>query len=77
MCTCKYRDTDTHRSVLAVVDNDTVVFMFGDHGMTETGDHGGETELETDAALIIYTPRPIFDPTQVIHSHEHIHYTPV
>ncbi len=61
------------RSVLAVVDEDTLVFVFGDHGMTETGDHGGETELETDSALLVYTPRPIFDPKQVAHTHEHVH----
>lgn len=29
--------------------------------MTESGDHGGETSLETGAALLIYSPRPIFD----------------
>ena len=49
------------------MDNDTIVFIFGDHGMTPTGDHGGETALETDAALLIYTPRPLFDPNQVCH----------
>ena len=47
------------------MDNDTIVFAFGDHGMTPTGDHGGETALETDAALLIYTPRPLFDPNLV------------
>ena len=50
---------------MAAVDNDTIVFVFGDHGMTPTGDHGGETALETDAALLIFTPRPLFDPNQV------------
>jgi len=49
------------------VDDDTIVFVFGDHGMTTTGDHGGETALETDAALLVYTPGPYFDPRQVCH----------
>ena len=54
-----------HRSVLSSVDEDTIVFVFGDHGMTSTGDHGGETELETNAALLVYSPRAIFNPHQV------------
>ena len=50
------------------VANDTIVFVFGDHGMTATGDHGGETPLETDSALLIYSPLPIFNPTKVLSS---------
>ena len=38
------------------------MFVFGDHGMTPTGDHGGETDLETEAALLVYTPLPLFEP---------------
>ena len=53
------------RSVLTSVDEDTLVFVFGDHGMTSTGDHGGETEQETNAALLVYSGRPIFNPHQV------------
>ena len=34
----------------------------GDHGMTETGDHGGDTWNETHAALFVYSPRSIFPP---------------
>lgn len=53
------------RSIFGAVDEDTIVFVFGDHGMTVTGDHGGETELETTAALLVYTPTPLFPPMQV------------
>ena len=53
------------RSVLTSIDEDTLVFVFGDHGMTSTGDHGGETEQETNAALLVYSGRPIFNPHQV------------
>ena len=42
------------------VDNDTILFVFGDHGMTATGEHGGESQDETDAALFVYSPRPLF-----------------
>ena len=54
-----------NRSILSAVDEESIVFVFGDHGMTVTGDHGGETELETTAALLVYTPTPIFPPIQV------------
>ena len=53
------------RSIFGAVDEETIVFVFGDHGMTVTGDHGGETELETTAALLVYTPTPLFPPMQV------------
>ena len=41
------------------------MFVFGDHGMTSSGDHGGESPLETDAALLVYSPLPLFDPKKV------------
>ena len=53
------------RSIFSAIDNDTIVFVFGDHGMTVSGDHGGESEMETTAALLVFTPRPIFNPHQV------------
>ena len=53
------------RSILGAVGDETIVFVFGDHGMTVTGDHGGETELETTAALLVYTLTPLFPPVQV------------
>lgn len=47
------------------IDNETIVFVFGDHGMTSTGDHGGETEQETIAALLVYSKQPLFESHQV------------
>lgn len=38
------------------MDNDTVLVVLGDHGMTNTGDHGGESEAEVTAALFVYSP---------------------
>eukprot|EP00731_Ephydatia_muelleri_P016366 Em0009g790a len=55
---------DVLRSTFASLDEDTIVFVLGDHGMTETGDHGGEGQLETDAGLLVYSKRSIFDPWQ-------------
>lgn len=55
------------RSVIDRLQNDTLLVVMGDHGMTDTGDHGGESQKETDAALFLYSPSPIFPgaPSQV------------
>lgn len=47
--------------------NDTLLVVMGDHGMTDTGDHGGESQKETDAAIFLYSPSPLFPapPSQV------------
>ena len=47
------------------LDEDTVMFVLGDHGMSPSGDHGGETDLEVNAALLVYSPRPLFNPLEV------------
>ncbi|KAK9497326.1 hypothetical protein O3M35_004665 [Rhynocoris fuscipes] len=36
------------------IDSNTVLFIFGDHGMTESGDHGGSSYQEISSALIVY-----------------------
>lgn len=48
------------RSVMSGVQNDTLLVVMGDHGMTDSGDHGGESQKETDAAIFIYSPSPLF-----------------
>ncbi|XP_069018200.1 GPI ethanolamine phosphate transferase 3 isoform X1 [Embiotoca jacksoni] len=48
------------RSVIDRLQNDTLLVVMGDHGMTDTGDHGGESQKETDAAIFLYSPSPIF-----------------
>lgn len=37
------------------LDSETVLFVLGDHGMTETGDHGGDSENEVGSALFVYS----------------------
>lgn len=44
-----------HRTVFEGVDDETVVFVLGDHGMTEDGNHGGATPEETGAALLVWS----------------------
>lgn len=48
------------RSVIDRLQNDTLLVVMGDHGMTDTGDHGGESQKETDAAVFLYSPSPLF-----------------
>uniref|UniRef100_A0A8C6WYD8 GPI ethanolamine phosphate transferase 3, catalytic subunit n=1 Tax=Neogobius melanostomus TaxID=47308 RepID=A0A8C6WYD8_9GOBI len=52
------------RSVMGRLQNDTLLVVMGDHGMTDTGDHGGESQKETDAAIFIYSPSPLFQQPQ-------------
>ncbi|XP_020780270.2 GPI ethanolamine phosphate transferase 3 isoform X1 [Boleophthalmus pectinirostris] len=52
------------RSVMRRLQNDTLLVVMGDHGMTDTGDHGGESQKETDAAIFIYSPSPLFQQPQ-------------
>ncbi len=47
------------REVISALQNDTILFVFGDHGMTRTGDHGGDSTDEVDAALFIHSPAQI------------------
>ena len=50
------------------IDKDTLLVVLGDHGMTRTGDHGGDSELELNAALILFSKQPhIWPPTQVLY----------
>ncbi|CDW60878.1 Phosphodiest domain containing protein [Trichuris trichiura] len=53
------------RNVTKLTSPDTVLFVFGDHGMTQTGDHGGDSEEELDAALFAYSTSILHSETQV------------
>ena len=56
------------RSVVDSIDKDTLLVVLGDHGMTRTGDHGGDSELELNAALLLFSKQPhIWPPTQVLY----------
>ena len=41
--------------VMKLMDEDTVLLAFGDHGMTDNGGHGGETENELRTVLFAYS----------------------
>lgn len=42
------------------MDDKTTLFVMGDHGMTVSGDHGGDTDDETNALLFAYTKQGKF-----------------
>ncbi|KAL4066306.1 hypothetical protein V8B97DRAFT_1031468 [Scleroderma yunnanense] len=41
--------------IVRVIDEDTLLVLLGDHGMDHTGNHGGDSVLETSAAVWIYS----------------------
>ncbi|KAH9895692.1 hypothetical protein C8Q73DRAFT_728821 [Cubamyces lactineus] len=43
------------RQVVGLLDDDTLLVLLGDHGMDRKGDHGGDSDHETSAALWIYS----------------------
>uniref|UniRef100_A0A6I8N613 GPI ethanolamine phosphate transferase 3, catalytic subunit n=1 Tax=Ornithorhynchus anatinus TaxID=9258 RepID=A0A6I8N613_ORNAN len=48
------------RTLARSLADDTLLVVAGDHGMTETGDHGGDSEGEVSAALFLYSKTPLF-----------------
>ena len=54
------------RNVTRYLKDDTILFVFGDHGMTNTGDHGGDSEEELEAGLFVYSPVQITSTAMVI-----------
>ena len=52
------------RKLVDSVDDDTLLVVMGDHGMDEKGDHGGESDDEIEAALWMYSKKPIFGRTE-------------
>ncbi len=63
--TIVFHRSSLFREVIENLDNETILYVFGDHGMTQTGDHGGETHDEAAAALFIYSKKKIF-PTGLV-----------
>ena len=47
------------RNVTSLLSDDTILFVMGDHGMTGTGDHGGDSQDELSAGLFVYSSTQI------------------
>lgn len=43
------------KRVMNEIDDETLLVVFGDHGMDSTGNHGGESDDEVEAALFMYS----------------------
>ncbi|KAH7037727.1 GPI ethanolamine phosphate transferase [Microdochium trichocladiopsis] len=56
------------RDLAKAIDDDTLLVVMGDHGMDGKGDHGGESDDEVQAALWMYSKKPVFGRTSVEHS---------
>ncbi|KAG0063294.1 mannose-ethanolamine phosphotransferase gpi13 [Linnemannia elongata] len=52
---------DQLEKVLASVSDDTLVVIMGDHGMNGHGDHGGDSDDEVEAGMVIYSKRKFLD----------------
>ncbi|ORX44678.1 hypothetical protein BCR36DRAFT_124950 [Piromyces finnis] len=48
-------------NVIEEIDDDTLLVIFGDHGMSTEGDHGGESLDELNAGLFLYNKKGFFD----------------
>ena len=49
------RTNDLIEDAIEALDEDTLLVIFGDHGMTEDGNHGGASLEETGSALFMYS----------------------
>ncbi|XXH04845.1 hypothetical protein Hte_011267 [Hypoxylon texense] len=63
--TAKLQQMDNFiRNLTQEIDDDTLLVVMGDHGMDGKGDHGGESDDEVEAALWMYSKKPVFGRTQ-------------
>ena len=51
---------DVFTRVVEAIDDNTLLVVMGDHGMDAKGDHGGESDDEVEAALWMYSKKPLF-----------------
>ena len=57
----KLREMDgVLRKIIALIDEETLLVVMGDHGMDVKGDHGGESDDEVEAALWMYSKKGVF-----------------
>jgi len=53
---------DVLERVIESLPDDCILFVMGDHGMTSTGDHGGDSAEELSAALFVYSKKTFLKP---------------
>lgn len=47
--------------IIQNMDNNSLFLMFGDHGMTAEGNHGGESKEEVEGGIFIYSKKGLYD----------------
>lgn len=58
--TRKLNDTNALiQEIVSSLRNNMILFVIGDHGMTETGDHAGDSPNEIEAAMFVYSTTPL------------------
>ncbi|KAL0278725.1 UNVERIFIED_CONTAM: hypothetical protein PYX00_000459 [Menopon gallinae] len=57
---------DVIRDITNTIDEDTILIVMGDHGMTQSGDHGGESSDEVTSALFMFSPAPFLSSEMVV-----------
>ncbi|KAJ5079562.1 phosphatidylinositol glycan [Anaeramoeba ignava] len=53
------------KDVIKIMDDSTLLFIFGDHGITIHGDHGGGSSEEVESGLFIYSKKQLLLEKQV------------
>lgn len=61
-------------SILQQMKNDSILLVFGDHGLSDSGNHGGATHDETTTGLCVYSPTIPLRPFSVLFL-EHYNYS--
>lgn len=46
----------SYRSVINIMEEDMLLYVISDHGSTKTGDHGGDSKIELEASMFVYSP---------------------
>lgn len=59
--------------IIEQMDEDTTLFVIGDHGMTTTGDHGGDTLDEVNSMIFAYSKKFKFSSDSGNHSMDQVH----
>lgn len=52
------------------IPDDALLVVFGDHGMTRTGDHGSDSPLEVEASLVLYSKSAVWSPQVEVRRHK-------
>jgi len=66
------RTNDLIEDAIEALDQNTLLVVFGDHGMTKDGNHGGASPEETGSALFMYTKEKRLHHNNIISEEERV-----